>query len=45
MVIATRTNYRVTFCAYNSLSSAFRTAYKAGVAMGFALVSIGLLGI
>ena len=44
MVIATRTNYRVTYCAYGSLSSAFRTAYKAGCAMGFALVSIGLLG-
>jgi len=43
MVIATRTNFRVTFCAYNSLASAFRTAYKAGCAMGFALVSLGLL--
>jgi len=45
MVVATRTNYRVTYCAYGSLSAAFRTAYKAGCAMGFALVSIGLLGI
>ena len=44
MVIATRTNYRVTYCAYGSLSAAFKTAYKAGCAMGFALVSIGLLG-
>jgi H(+)-translocating pyrophosphatase len=43
MVIATRTNYRVTFCAYNSLGSAFRTAYRAGCVMGFALVSLGLL--
>lgn len=43
MVVATRTNYRVTFCAYNSLASAFRTAYKAGCVMGFALVSLGLL--
>jgi|LakMenEpi03Aug12_release.lakeMendotaPanAssembly.Ray.scaffolds.fasta_scaffold146380_2 inorganic pyrophosphatase len=43
MVIATRTNYRVTYCAYNSLASAFRTAYRAGCAMGFALVSLGLL--
>ena len=45
MVVATRTNYRVTYCAYGSLSAAFKTAYKAGCAMGFALVSIGLLGI
>jgi len=45
MVVATRTNYRVTYCAYGSLSAAFRTAYKAGCAMGFALVSLGLLGI
>jgi inorganic pyrophosphatase len=44
MVIATRTNYRVTYCAYGSLSSAFRVAYKAGCVMGFALVSLGLLG-
>lgn len=44
MVIATRTNYRVTYCAYGSLSAAFRTAYKAGCVMGFALVSLGLLG-
>ncbi len=44
MVIATRTNYKVTYCAKNSLAPAFRTAYRAGCAMGFALVSIGLLG-
>jgi len=43
MVIATRTNYRVTFCARDSLAPAFRTAYQAGCAMGFALVSLGLL--
>jgi inorganic pyrophosphatase len=43
MVIATRTNYRVTFCAYSSLANAFKTAYRAGCVMGFALVSIGLL--
>jgi H+-translocating diphosphatase len=43
MVIATRTNYRVTFCAYHSLAAAFKTAYKAGCVMGFALVSLGLL--
>ena len=28
-----------------SLSAAFRTAYRAGCGMGFALVSLGLLGI
>ena len=43
MVIATRTNYRVTFCANHSLAEAFRTAYRAGCSMGFALVSFGLL--
>lgn len=43
MVIATRTNYRVTYCAYGSLAAAFRTAYRAGCVMGFALVSLGLL--
>ena len=45
MVIATQANYRTTFCAKQSLSNAFRVAYRAGVAMGFALVSLGLLGI
>ena len=44
MVIATQANYRTTFCAKKSLSDAFRTAYRAGCAMGFALVSLGLLG-
>ena len=43
MVIATRTNYRVTYCAKDSLSNAFNIAYRAGCAMGFALVSLGLL--
>jgi Na+/H+-translocating membrane pyrophosphatase len=43
MIIATRTNYRVTFCAKDSLAPAFKTAYRAGCAMGFALVSLGLL--
>jgi Na+/H+-translocating membrane pyrophosphatase len=45
MLIATQANFRTTFCAKSSLASAFRTAYRAGCAMGFALVSIGLLGI
>lgn len=43
MIIATKANFRTTYCAKHSLSAAFRTAYRAGVAMGFALVSIGLL--
>ena len=44
MVIATQTNYRTTYCAKRGLAIAFRTAYRAGCAMGFALVSLGLLG-
>jgi K(+)-stimulated pyrophosphate-energized sodium pump len=44
MAIATSTNFRTTYCAKNSLPLAFKTAYRAGVAMGFALVSLGLLG-
>lgn len=44
MVIATGANFRTTFCAKHSLSSAFRVAYRAGCSMGFALVSLGLLG-
>ena len=44
MVIATQTNYRTTYCAKKGLAIAFRTAYRAGCAMGFALVSLGLLG-
>lgn len=43
MIIATRTNFRVTYCAKRGLSMAFKTAYRAGCAMGFALVSLGLL--
>jgi inorganic pyrophosphatase len=43
MVIATQANFRTTYCARNSLAPAFRTAYRAGCAMGFALVSLGLL--
>jgi K(+)-stimulated pyrophosphate-energized sodium pump len=44
MLIATRTNFRTAFCAQISLSKAFRTAYRGGCAIGFALVSLGLLG-
>jgi Na+/H+-translocating membrane pyrophosphatase len=43
MLIATQANFRTTYCAKKSLSDAFRTAYRAGVGMGFALVSLGLL--
>lgn len=45
MIIATQANYRTTFCAKHSVGAAFKTAYRAGCAMGFALVSLGLLGI
>jgi Na+/H+-translocating membrane pyrophosphatase len=44
MMIATYTNFRVTFCANQSLATAFKTAYRGGCVMGFALVSIALLG-
>lgn len=44
MVIATQTNFRTTYCAREGLAPAFRVAFRAGCAMGFALVSIGLLG-
>lgn len=43
MMIATFTNYRVTYSAKISLAKAFEVAYKGGCVMGFALVSIGLL--
>ncbi len=44
MAIATAANYRTTYAAKKSLPLAFKTAYRAGVGMGFALVSLGLLG-
>ena len=43
MVIATRANYKTTYCAKRGLATAIRTAYRSGCAMGFALVSLGLL--
>ena len=43
MAIATSANYRTTYSAKRGLSMAFKTAYRAGVGMGFALVSLGLL--
>lgn len=45
MMIATYTNYRVTYCAKKGLDEAFKTAYRGGCVMGFALVSIALLSI
>ena len=45
MTVATKANFRTTYCATISIADAFRTAYRAGCAMGFALVSIGLAGI
>lgn len=44
MLIATQANFRTAYCAKRSLSDGFKTAYRAGVSMGFALVSFGLLG-
>lgn len=43
MAIATAANFRTTYSAKKSLPLAFKTAYRAGVGMGFALVSLGLL--
>lgn len=43
MKIATFSNYRTTISAKTSLGSAFKTAYRAGVVMGFTLVSISML--
>ena len=43
MAIATAANYRTAYSAKKSLGMAFKTAYRAGVAMGFSLVSLGLL--
>lgn len=43
MIIATQSNFRTTYCAKKSLAEAYRVAYRAGCAMGFALVSLGLL--
>jgi Na+/H+-translocating membrane pyrophosphatase len=43
MIIATQANFRTTYCAKHSVGAAFKTAYRSGCAMGFALVSLGLL--
>ena len=43
MYIATYSNFRTTICAKISLGYAFKTAYRAGVVIGFSLVSSSLL--
>lgn len=43
MHVATYSNFRTTICAKSSLGYAFKTAYRAGVVIGFALVSLSLL--
>lgn len=43
MAIATSANFRTTYAAKKSLQFAFKTAYRAGVGMGFALVSLGMI--
>lgn len=45
MHIATESNYRTTVQAKRSIGHAFNTAFKAGTVMGFAVVSVALLGI
>ena len=42
MYVATFSNYRVTLCAKMSLGYAFKSAYRAGVVIGFTLVSVSL---
>jgi Na+/H+-translocating membrane pyrophosphatase len=43
MQIATFSNYRTAICAKTSLGYAFKTAFRAGVIMGFSLVSVSVL--
>jgi Na+/H+-translocating membrane pyrophosphatase len=43
MSIAVQTNFRTTLMAKSSLAEGFRVAFRAGCAMGFALVSMSLL--
>lgn len=44
MHIATESNFRTTVQAKRSIGHAFNTAFKAGTVMGFAVVSVALLG-
>jgi inorganic pyrophosphatase len=43
MKIATFSNYRTTLAAKTSLGAAFKTAFRAGCAMGFTLVAISMI--
>lgn len=43
MYIATSSNFKTTYMAKRGLQHGFRTAFQAGLAMGFSLVSIALL--
>lgn len=42
MKIAVKANFRTTYAAIYSLSTAFNTAFKAGCVMGFSMISISL---
>ena len=42
MYIATFSNYRTTLSASESLGSAFKVAYRAGVVIGFTLVAVSI---
>jgi Na+/H+-translocating membrane pyrophosphatase len=44
MHVATECNYRTTVAAKKSIGHAFNIAFKAGTVMGFAVVSIALVG-
>lgn len=43
MQIATFSNYRTTLAAKTSLGAAFKTAFRAGVVMGFTLVAASMI--
>lgn len=43
MKIAVKSNFRTTYKAIDSLSEAFKTAFRAGCVMGFSMISISLL--
>jgi Na+/H+-translocating membrane pyrophosphatase len=43
MQIATFSNYRTTLAAKASLGAAFKCAFRAGVVMGFTLVSVAII--
>lgn len=43
MQVATFSNYRTTLAAKSSLGYAFKTAFRAGVVMGFVLVAVSMI--